>query len=263
MTNRDARFRRTDDWPSRYPRALPWVPRWAPRIRQRTPTGVTFLPTCWMATTHEFFNINKMNGQLTIGMKLNAERASGVGGDSYEVTITARDPSNVASEPVLTVTVTATDVNEAPEVTATGEMLKVPENHVLVLPALSPLNLEVADPLGTYDADDEDIGDGTGGTTIDSSQVKLSLEGDDEDQFQLSDPDTPGASQELTFKKFSQLRVANRRQPGQRLQGDRRCDRQEGPHGYEGSYHRSDEHRRGRRCEILVDTARRRTANNR
>ena len=98
-------------------------------------------------------------------------------------------------------TVTATDVNEAPDVTVTGEMTKVPENHVLVVPDPNPEQLVVADPLGTYDADDEDIGDGTGGTTIDSSQVKLSLGGDDEDQFELSDPATPGASQELTFKK--------------------------------------------------------------
>ena len=44
-----------------------------------------------------------------------------------------------------------------------------------------------------------DLGDGD--TTADSSQVKLSLEGDDKDQFELSTPENPGEPQELRFKK--------------------------------------------------------------
>ena len=152
------------------------------------------------------FKINKMTGQLTVGANLNAERPSGDGGDSYEVTVTAHDPFNLASTPAL-VTVTATDVNEKPIVVlATGadlEMLKVDENHAVVGVVDDPdtaVNEEAdAVVLGTYDATDEDIGDGD--TTADASQVKLSLEGDDADQFKLSDPATPGASQELTFKK--------------------------------------------------------------
>ena len=151
-----------------------------------------------------FFNINKMNGQLTIAMKLDAERATG-NRDAYEVTITAHDPSDQETADPLEVTVTATDVNEAPDVTVTGEMSKVPENHAVVTvteddPDTDADERATAVVLGTFDADDEDIGDGTGGTVADSSQVKLSLEGDDEDQFELSDPATPGAAQELTFK---------------------------------------------------------------
>ena len=156
-------------------------------------------------TDASFFKINKMTGQLTIGTMLDAERSTG-GEDAYSVTVTAHDPSDEASTPAQ-VTVTATDVNEKPTVVlATGadpEMLKVDENHAVV-DVVDDLDTAVDEAatrliLGTYDATDEDIGDGD--TTADASQVKLSLEGDDADQFKLSDPATPGASQELTFKK--------------------------------------------------------------
>ena len=119
----------------------------------------------------------------------------------YTVTVTAYDPSNVPSSPAATVNIRATDVNEAPDVVLapnTTEMLKVDENHALVVPDPNPGNV-AAIILGTYDADDQDIGDGA--ATADSSQVKLSLEGDDADAFDLSDPSNAGDPQQLQFKK--------------------------------------------------------------
>ena len=93
VTNREPDFDDTGCWPSSIPEsAAVGTTVGTRRIRRPTPTGVTFSPTsCRMERvavmpTQEFFNINKMNGQLTIGMKLNAERASVDGGDSYEVT---------------------------------------------------------------------------------------------------------------------------------------------------------------------------------
>ena len=99
-----------------------------------------------------FFKINKMTGQITLARMLDAERDAGEGADSYQVIVTAYDPSNVASLIPAEVTVTATDVNEAPEVTVTGEMTAVDENHEVVP---DPVDGEAVPPLGTYDADDD------------------------------------------------------------------------------------------------------------
>ena len=144
-----------------------------------------------------FFKINKMTGQLTIGVQLDAERDTG-GNDAYTVTVTAHDPSDLASDPAATVTVTASDVNEAPTVeltTDTMETLRVNENHdvkdVAEDPeAVPPIVEATGFVLGTYEPEDQDVGDSTADSDpLDSSEVELSLGGDDADQFVLDEDD--------------------------------------------------------------------------
>ena len=156
----------------------------------------------------EFFKINKMTGQLTVDAKLNAERETGAGGDTYVVVVTAYDPSNALGDTrAATVTITVTDVNEAPTVDDSDPagVSSVPENHLVndvedVDPDTPGDQPGTAVVLGTFDATDEDIGDGTDGTTADSSQLRLSLGGEDSGDFKLGDPDADGA-RELTFKE--------------------------------------------------------------
>ena len=76
------------------------------------------------------FKINKMTGQITVNAVLDNEKA---GGPTYSVTANVFDPSNDDDE--FVVTITATDVNEAPSVALVAgvtETLSVPENHALV-----------------------------------------------------------------------------------------------------------------------------------
>ena len=70
-----------------------------------------------LAGTHgTSFNINKATGQIAVAGGLDHEAGGDLG--VYEVTVTAHDPSNRTSQSA-TVTITVTDVNEAP--TVTGE----------------------------------------------------------------------------------------------------------------------------------------------
>ena len=145
------------------------------------------------------FSINKATGQITVAGGLDHEQG-GVDG-VYTVTVTAYDPSNQQSSPA-TVTITVTDVNEAP--TVTGEQngttdpaepdVDIPEGIVgetftntffrgdMELDGLMYNSTDV-------DVDDEDNAD----------VVTLSLSGDDEDAFELGSADENG-NQSLTFK---------------------------------------------------------------
>ena len=124
------------------------------------------------------FNIDKMTGQITVAAALDHERSAGA---TYTVAVGVLDPSvNDVTTPFDTavvvrevVTITATDVNEAPTVTGATVVSSVDEN----VPALTT-------SLGTFTATDLDDGDTT----------ELSLSGDDSDAFELS------ATGVLTFK---------------------------------------------------------------
>ena len=123
------------------------------------------------------FNIDKMTGQITVAAALDYERSAGA---TYTVAVGVSDPSvNDVTTPFDTavvvrqgVTITATDVNEAPTVTGATVVSSVDEN------------VATTTPLGTFTATDPDAGD----------SAELSLSGDDADAFAL---DTTGV---LTFK---------------------------------------------------------------
>ena len=86
-------------------------------------------------------------------------------------------------------------------------MMMVDENHAVVdveadLDATPEILAEDAIVIATYGKTDEDVNDGSiVGTTLtaNASQVKLSLGGEDADDFKLGDPNEAG-ERELTFK---------------------------------------------------------------
>ena len=138
-----------------------------------------------------FFKVNKMTGQITVASKLDHERDDIAGGNTYVVVVTAYDPSNAMDDTdnarAATVTITVTDVNEAPKVIpADGtdidsdvdtEIDEVDEEHVVVTVPASNGDPEIrAIVLGTYDGMDEDANDGgldgQGDPNFNSSQVK-------------------------------------------------------------------------------------------
>ena len=169
------------------------------------------------------FKIDKMTGQIRVAMPLNHETEGLVDG-GYSVTVNVIDPSNNdvngppfdTGQPVTRdVAITAADVNEKPTVVlavvngqTSTEMMKVDENHPVVdveadQDATPPIDAEDAIVIATYDAEDEDVNDGSivGGTlTANASEVKLSLGGEDADDFVLGDPDATTGARELTFK---------------------------------------------------------------
>ena len=144
----------------------------------------------------EDFKINIMTGQITVGTKLDHEAGSDSGNGVYQLTVTAYDPSNGTPAPTATLTVTVTDVNEAPTVddSATDEMMSVDEHYpVTDDPDADPPVVSV--PIGTYSATDQDDGD----------ETKLSLGGEDAAAFELGEPIADGQTnegdRELRFKK--------------------------------------------------------------
>ena len=145
------------------------------------------------------FAIDIASGEITVAGGLNYEAVTD---GEYEVTVTAYDPSNAASSPAATVTITATDVNEAPGVgdSSTNEALEQPENHDVVTDnAADPPTTAVV--LGTYaptDVDGTDTLDPPADDATEDTSVKLSLGGVDADSFKLGDPATGGA-RALTF----------------------------------------------------------------
>ena len=142
----------------------------------------------------EFFNIDIATGQITIAMKLDHERDE-TDGDDYDITVTAYDPNNTASPDPAGVTITATDVNEAPTVevstgnTPTDEF----DENASVDPAESGTDESI---LGRYMAADVD----------DGNEPKLTLEGDDADAFELTDT---GEEQDTAGDGNFELRFAD------------------------------------------------------
>ena len=167
-----------------------------------------------------YFKINIMTGQITVAMPLDHENGSENDDGVYELTVTAYDPSNAM---IATgdqrgpgddghVTITATNVNEAPKVTLTprddetdapDEVLVVDEKHTVTVPEdpNDPDDPDVSIVIGTYGKMDEDIADGSEVGDDDTREanaglVKLSLAGDDADAFVLDEDDS-----QLRFKK--------------------------------------------------------------
>ena len=124
-------------------------------------------------TNEASFDIDVATGQLRTKVELDREAD---GGDSYMVTVTATDPftgTNGTNSDMITVDITVTNVDEAPELTGM-ESIRILENTAV--PAEE----------GTYTAtDDEDASD---------PDVPLTLSGADAADFNL----TNGA---LTFKQ--------------------------------------------------------------
>ena len=146
------------------------------------------------------FKIDIATGQITLAAKLDHEDVADIQDPDgvYVLTVTAFDPSNnevtddnPAHVPAM-VTITATNVNEAPTVgnsTAPDPgTTSVAENSDIVV-------------LGTFTGGDQDAAD-----TGEGNLPKLTLDGDDADAFELTDDDrgegTAGnRTYELRFKK--------------------------------------------------------------
>ena len=145
------------------------------------------------------FSINKATGQITVAGGLDHEDG-GVAG-VYTVTVTAYDPSNQDSSPA-TVTITVTDVNEAP--TVTGEQngitesaepdVDIPEGIVGETFTNTFFRGDMELDGLMYNSTDVDVDDENN-----PDVVTLSLSGDDKDAFELGSADSDG-NQSLTFK---------------------------------------------------------------
>ena len=128
------------------------------------------------------FAIDKRTGQITVAGTVHHEDVDGNGG-TYEVTVTATDPSGEDSS--LAVTITANDVNEKPTVTGSAEesILEIDSTPEDEDDAYVPFTQ-------TYTKADDDDGDTT----------KFSLEGDDAAAFKLTPDDNDDTMTALTFR---------------------------------------------------------------
>ena len=125
------------------------------------------------------FAIDQASGQITVASALDYETDP-----SYEVTVTAYDPSNAMA--ARSVTITATDVNEKPAVAGAAEVRDHAEKNSV------DETVPYAALEGLYTPSDVDVGDEIG-------DLKLSLEGDDAAAFELGEANNDGA-RVLTFK---------------------------------------------------------------
>ena len=126
----------------------------------------------------EFFNIDKATGQITVAQDLDYDavgaRTDGATAGTYMVIVKATDPSSLAD--LITITITAENVNEAPKVTGRAELSVVEgitENGALVYETL----IEQANNANRYLPVEQD--------SIDSIAT-WHLEGDDKGAFDLS-----------------------------------------------------------------------------
>ena len=122
------------------------------------------------------FTIGKLTGELKASETLDfddpSDTGDGSGNNTYVVRIKATDSSGADSE-IVTVTITVTDVNEAPTFSpgTEGGIEGMAADHVEATESLV---------VSTYTATDPEGG-----------SVELSLSGDDADMFELTDPDDP------------------------------------------------------------------------
>ena len=127
------------------------------------------------------FTIDKLTGELKGALDFDNPTDTD-SNNTYVVTIMATDSSGENSE-IVTVTITVTDVNEAPTFTAETPAPGMAADHAEANDALT---------VGTYTATDPEEG-----------SVSLSLSGDDSDMFELTDPDPENpvsGSKVLSFK---------------------------------------------------------------
>ena len=126
------------------------------------------------------FDIDEKTGQITTDMDLDFEAAANAGDNCTEqnscvVTVTARDSTGEASDPIATVTIKITDVDDKPAFSTGAKTVSVPENSTALFHAEDDgyTITDVADV--TYTAMDPE------GRT-----VSYSLAGPDASKFQLS-----------------------------------------------------------------------------
>ena len=132
---------------------------------------------------NDSFSIDQATGQLTFAAELDFDDpGSAATSNTYVVTIIATDSAGVASSAgdanPVTVTITVTDVNEAPTFGAAVATETPPANTAGM--AADHMEDNAVLTVSAYTATDPE-----GGT------VTFSLSGDDSDKFELNDPDTP------------------------------------------------------------------------
>ena len=133
-------------------------------------------------TNEASFDINRATGQL-ITKALDFEDASNPGNNEFVVTVTATDPFGVMDMSVVTITVT--DVNEAPSVSGAASIDHAENGTVLDIDA------EAGDvQAAIYIATDIDASD-------DAADLKWTLSGADASKFSITDT---GATRTLAFK---------------------------------------------------------------
>ena len=121
------------------------------------------------------FSIDRATGQLMTKEKLDSDTK-----DSYSVMVTATDSSNEATDPPATVTISITDIDEAPTFQSDAVTAK--------------------DIMENASGDDLMVGEYTG-TDPEGGTVTLSLSGADMSKFELTDPDPVAAGNKvLSFK---------------------------------------------------------------
>ena len=150
------------------------------------------------------FSIDKKTGQIRVAEALDHEAGATSGNGVYEITVVVTDPSGAGDSPAGTdtipVTITATDVDEAPSVkgknadTAPVMAHEVAEDANLLDKADLTNSSNEAVRYLSVATDDGDV-------------VSLSLAGDDAAAFELVDIDGTGVGvvYGLTFKGHSQL----------------------------------------------------------
>ena len=124
------------------------------------------------------FDIDPATGQIMVGARttLNEEVKS-----SYEVTVTATDPSAESTASAVTVTINVKDVNEAPTITGGVTRTEVNENTAITM------------AVSTYTATDVD-------QNISATPVVWSVSGADAGDFSISNASVTAG--DLTFKKI-------------------------------------------------------------
>ena len=144
------------------------------------------------------FSIDKKTGQVRVAKALDHEAGAASSDGMYEITVVATDPSGAGDTPAGTdtipVTITATDVDEAPSVKGKDANTAPVMSH------------EVAE--GTNLLDENGLADAADAVrylavaTDDGDMVSLSLGGADADAFELVDLDGTGVGvvYRLTFK---------------------------------------------------------------
>ncbi len=129
------------------------------------------------ATAEATFDIDRATGQLKTQASLNTE-----GTASFTVTVTATDPGDLTDTSEVTITVT--NVDEAPSITTTGSAVR----DISSVEGTTADALDLTTQLATYQA-----------TEPETQTMSWSLSGDDAARFNIGNQDggTPGR---LTFK---------------------------------------------------------------
>ena len=144
------------------------------------------------------FSIDKRTGQVRVAKALDHEDGATSGNGVYEITVVATDPSGAGDSPAGTdtipVTITATDVDEAPSVKGKDAATDPATSHEVNEDA------NLLDESALADADDDVRYLAV--ATDDGDVVSLSLDGDDAAAFELVDIDGTGVGEVygLTFK---------------------------------------------------------------